>query len=147
MFYKVKKVKPLENYELLVNFVIGVTKKYKVKPLIKKYDMFKKLEDISLFNKVYTDKSGYAVMWTEDIDISCNELWNNGELVNTPFDNLISFKDATDLWGLNESKLRKNISYGRLKEGTDVMKFGKQWIITQEAMIRLDGKVKTELPK
>ena len=137
MFYKVKKVKPLENYELLVNFVIGVTKKYKVKPLIKKYDMFKKLEDISLFNKVYTDKSGYAVMWTEDIDISCNELWNNGELVNTPFDNLISFKDATDLWGLNESTLRKNISYGRLKEGTDVMKFGKQWIITKEAMIRL----------
>jgi hypothetical protein len=147
MFYKVKKVKPLENYELLVNFVIGVTKKYKVKPLIKKYDMFKKLEDISLFNKVYTDKSGYAVMWTEDIDISCNELWNNGELVNTPFDNLISFKDATDLWGLNESTLRKNISYGRLKEGTDVMKFGKQWIITKEAMIRLYGKVKTELPK
>lgn len=41
MFYKVKKVEPLENYELLVNFVIGVTKKYKVKPLIKKYDMFK----------------------------------------------------------------------------------------------------------
>lgn len=147
MFYKVKKVKPLENYELLVNFVIGVTKKYKVKPLIKKYDMFKKLEDISLFNKVYTDKSGYAVMWTEDIDISCNELWNNGEVVNTPFDNLISFKDATDLWGLNESTLRKNISYGRLKEGTDVMKFGKQWIITKEAMIRLYGKVKTELPK
>lgn len=147
MFYKVKKVKPLENYELLVNFVIGVTKKYKVKPLIKKYDMFKKLEDISLFNKVYTDKSGYAVMWTEDIDISCNELWNNGELVNTPFDNLISFKDATDLWGLNESTLRKNISYGRLKEGTDVMKFGKQWVITKEAMIRLYGKVKTELPK
>lgn len=147
MFYKVKKVKPLENYELLVNFVIGVTKKYKVKPLIKKYDMFKKLEDISLFNKVYTDKSGYALMWTEDIDISCNELWNNGELVNTPFDNLISFKDATDLWGLNESTLRKNISYGRLKEGTDVMKFGKQWIITKEAMIRLYGKVKTELPK
>ena len=147
MFYKVKKVKPLENYELLVNFVIGVTKKYKVKPLIKKYDMFKKLEDISLFNKVYTDKSGYAVMWTEDIDISWNELWNNGELVNTPFDNLISFKDATDLWGLNESTLRKNISYGRLKEGTDVMKFGKQWIITKEAMIRLYGKVKTELPK
>lgn len=147
MFYKVKKVKPLENYELLVNFVIGVTKKYKVKPLIKKYDMFKKIEDISLFNKVYTDKSGYAVMWTEDIDISCNELWNNGELVNTPFDNLISFKDATDLWGLNESTLRKNISYGRLKEGTDVMKFGKQWIITKEAMIRLYGKVKTELPK
>ncbi len=147
MFYKVKKVKPLENYELLVNFVIGVTKKYKVKPLIKKYDMFKKLEDISLFNKVYTDKSGYAVMWTEDIDISCNELWNNGELVNTPFDNLISFKDATDLWGLNESTLRKNISYGRLKEGTDVMKFGKQWIITKEAMIRLYGEVKTELPK
>lgn len=147
MFYKVKKVKPLENYELLVNFVIGVTKKYKVKPLIKKYDMFKKLEDITLFNKVYTDKSGYAVMWTEDIDISCNELWNNGELVNTPFDNLISFKDATDLWGLNESTLRKNISYGRLKEGTDVMKFGKQWIITKEAMIRLYGEVKTELPK
>jgi len=27
------------------------------------------------------------------------------------------------------------------------MKFGKQWIITKEAMIRLYGEVKTELPK
>ena len=29
------------------------------------------------------------------------------------FDGLMSFKEATDLWGLNESILRKAVSYGK----------------------------------
>lgn len=66
-------------------------------------------------------------------------MFYNGIDLNTPFDNLIALSDATVLWGLNESTLRKAISYGKLKEGTDVMKYGKQWIITMEAMVREYG--------
>lgn len=56
------------------------------------------------------------------------------------FDGLLSFKDATDRWGLNESTLRKAVSYGKLVDGVDVKKFGKQWIVTIEAMEREYGK-------
>ena len=47
--------------------------------------------------------------------------------------------DATELWGLNESTLRKAISYGKLKIGYDVCNYGKQWIVTVKAMIREYG--------
>lgn len=57
------------------------------------------------------------------------------------FDGLMSFKEATDAWNLNESTLRKAVSYGRFKEGEDIKKFGKQWVITVEAMEREYGKI------
>lgn len=59
---------------------------------------------------------------------------------NDPFKGLMSFKEATDLWGLNESTLRKAVSYGKLIEDVDVKKFGKQWVITIGAMEREYGK-------
>ncbi|OLS03303.1 helix-turn-helix domain-containing protein [Tissierella creatinophila] len=60
---------------------------------------------------------------------------------DNPFEGLMSFKEATDLWGLNESTLRKAVSYGKFEEGIDIKKFGKQWIITLEAMEREYGKL------
>ena len=74
----------------------------------------------------------------EDIN-HCDELWENGVQVDTPFDGLMSFGDATELWGLNESTLRKAISYGKLVNGVDVCKFGKQWVVSVEAMKREYG--------
>ena len=47
--------------------------------------------------------------------------------------------DATNIWGLNESTLRKAISYGKLKNGVDVCKYGKQWVVSLESMIREYG--------
>lgn len=43
------------------------------------------------------------------------------------------------LWSLNESTLRKAISYGKLIEGVDVCKFGKQWVVSAKAMRREYG--------
>ena len=54
----------------------------------------------------------------------------------------MSFNDATTLWGLNESTLRKAITYGKLVNGVDVCKFGKQWIISMDAMKREYGEPK-----
>ena len=59
--------------------------------------------------------------------------------MTNPFDGLLSFKEATDRWGLNESTLRKAVTYGKLVEGVDCKKFGKQWIVTKQAMIREYG--------
>lgn len=58
------------------------------------------------------------------------------------FDGLMSFKEASDKWNLNESTLRKAIQYGRFRNGIDVKKFGKQWVITIEAMEREYGELK-----
>ena len=73
------------------------------------------------------------------MDLSCDELWEHGVTVDTPFDGSISLSDATELWGLNESTLRKAISYGKLVNGVDVCKFGKQWVVSASAMTREYG--------
>ena len=51
----------------------------------------------------------------------------------------MAFSDATALWALNESTLRKGITYGKLVEGIDVCKFGKQWVVSMDAMKREYG--------
>lgn len=144
MFHMVKFVAALPDFKLSVQFNEGVTKIYDVKPWFNKQKVFRQLFDLSLFYSVKVDMGGFGISWNDDVDLHCNELWNNGVQVNTPFDNLIALSDATRLWGLNESTLRKAISYGKLINGVDVMKFGKQWVITRSAMEREYGLPKDE---
>ena len=139
MFHKIKSVTPLKNYKLSVQFSEGVTKIYDVSSLFEKWEMFKALEDGGMFFTVEVDVGGYGIVWNDDLDISCDELWANGEKIETPFDGLMAFSDATTLWGLNESTLRKAITYGKLVNGVDVCKYGKQWVVSMEAMKREYG--------
>lgn len=140
MFHKIKSVTPLSDYILSVQFSEGITKHYDLKPLFDKYPMFIPLkEHLDLYYSASVDVGGYGVIWNDEIDIACDELFFNGETVKTPFDGLIAFSDATLIWGLNESTLRKAISYGKLINGQDVCKFGKQWVISAEAMRREYG--------
>ena len=79
MFYKVKAVQPLPVYNLLVQFASGEYKQYDVAPLFEKWDAFKALESVKdLFEQVKVDAGGYGISWNDDIDLSCNELWENG---------------------------------------------------------------------
>lgn len=145
MFHKVKNVIPIENYKLSIQFAEGITKIYDMKDLIENNKLFMRLKDKEFFNSVKVDVGGYGIIWNDDIDISCDELFNNGKKVKTPFDGLIAFGDATDIWGLNESTLRKAVGYGKLINGIDVCKFGKQWIISIEAMKREYGIPKKQI--
>lgn len=77
-FHAIKSIKPLENMIIEAVFLNGETKKYDVKILIKKYEVFKELENKELFNKVKVDIGGYGVIWNEDIDLSSEEIWENG---------------------------------------------------------------------
>ena len=142
MFHKVKNVNALPEYKLSVQFAEGVTKIYYVAPLFEKYSLFLPLNDSpELFSSVIVDQGGYGIVWNDDIDISCDELWANGEEIDTLFDGLMALSDATSLWNLNESTLRKAIDYGKLVNGVDVCKFGKQWIVSMEAMKREYGEL------
>lgn len=140
MFHKVKSVNPLPNYKLSVQFSEGITKIYDVSLLFDKWPAFKYFIDRpEVFEQAEVDKGGFGVIWNDDLDLSCNELYDNGVTVETPFDGLMAFSDATFLWGLNESTLRKAITYGKLINGVDVCKFGKQWVVSVDAMRREYG--------
>ena len=143
MFHKVKAVNVLPDYRLNVQFAEGITKIYDLKPLFDKWPVFTELKNNQeLLYSVEVDAGGYGVVWNDDIDLSCDELYENGETVKTPFDDLMAFTDATELWGLNESTLRKAISYGKLVNGIDACKYGKQWVISTAAMKREYGSPK-----
>lgn len=140
MFHKIKNVAALPEYKLSVQFSEGVTKIYDVKPLFVKIPLFAGLmENPAEFACVTVDVGGYGIVWNDELDLSCDELWENGVQIDTPFDGLMAFSDATELWGLNESTLRKAIAYGKLIDGVDVCKFGKQWVVSIEAMKREYG--------
>ena len=139
MFHKIKNVFPLPDFKLSVQFSEGVTKIYDVKPLFEKLSVFSALQNEEEFFGVAVDVGGYGIIWNDDLDLSCDELWENGVQVDTPFDGLMAFSDATELWGLNESTLRKAVIYGKLVNGVDVCKFGKQWVVSVEAMKREYG--------
>ena len=143
MFHKVNNVETLPDYELSVQFAEGITKKYDLKPLFKKWKQFGKLKtDEELYESVKVDQGGFGISWNDELDLSCNELFDNGKIVKTPFDGLISFGDATLFWELNESTLRKAVSYGKFLKGIDVCKFGKQWVVSMDAMRREYGERK-----
>ena len=139
MFHKVKNVTPLPRLRLRVQFANGTTKLYDATPLAERFDAFRELEKGHLFEDVEVDVGGYGVSWNDDLDLSCDELWEHGEPIKTEFDGLMSFADASELWGLSESTLRKAVSYGKIVAGVDARKFGKQWVVTSQAMYREYG--------
>ena len=77
-FHTIKSVKPLKNMILDVVFNNGVNKKYDLKGLLEKYEVFKALKDEKTFNGVKVDTGGYGIVWNDEIDLSSEEIWNNG---------------------------------------------------------------------
>lgn len=57
------------------------------------------------------------------------------------FDDLYSLKDAAKKWHIEESTIRKAILANRFINGTEVKKFGKQWVISKYAMERVYGQL------
>ena len=140
VFHLIKSIGIINDSTLVAQFEDGIFKIYDVRQMVASCPDFEKLiEDQNLFRKVRVEGSGFGIVWDDYYDLSCNEIWENGTTIKTQFDNLIAFSDATELWGLNESTLRKAVSYGKLKVGYDVCNFGKQWVITKDAMVREYG--------
>lgn len=78
MFHKIVEVKPKDNFILIVKFENGIEKQYDIKILMNKFEVFKELNNELLFKKVKLDVGGYGISWNENIDLSSEEIWNNG---------------------------------------------------------------------
>lgn len=84
MFHRVKTVSALPNYHLMVQFEDGTKKRYDVAPLFSKWNVFDSLRSVhGLFDQVRVDTGGYGIIWNDDLDLSCNELWDNGQEVRS----------------------------------------------------------------
>lgn len=142
MINKIMSASFLNDYIICAQFASGVTKKYDIKPLFNEIKLFNNLKDNNLFIYGHVDTGGYGIVWDDQIDISADEIWENGIVVKTNFDNLLSIGEATKLWNLDDSTIRKAIARGKFVNGIDTQKFGKQWVITKEAMEREYSEVK-----
>lgn len=74
---KVQSVKAVDEHTLLVEFDNTDKRLYDVAPLFER-EMFFPLKNYAFFKNVQVDKSGNAVFWNDDIDLSEYELWING---------------------------------------------------------------------
>lgn len=54
--------------------------------------------------------------------------------ISCRFAELLSLAEAAEIWELEESTIRKAIAQGRLVDGQDCRKFGKQWVVTVTGM-------------
>ncbi len=145
MLHKITAAAPLPGLHLLVHFSSGEAREYDLSALPERFPAFRALQTVpGLFELVRVDAGGYGVSWNDDLDLSAEELYSHGVPVSTPFDRLLSFADATELWGLSESALRKAVAYRRLVDGVDVKKYGKQWLVTRDAMEREYGQPRTQ---
>jgi hypothetical protein len=79
--HKVSEIRPLPGLWLLVGFMSGKVKRYDLKPMLERHEAFRALTDDELFEQVRVDTGGFGISWNDAIDLSCNELWENGQRV------------------------------------------------------------------
>ena len=79
MTHRIIDVKALEDFVVLAIFQNGVVKEYDVKNLVNIFPQFLSLsKDIVLFNTVKVDVGGYGISWNDELDLSAEEIWDNG---------------------------------------------------------------------
>lgn len=81
MFYKIVEVKAKDNLILIAKFDNGIKKEYDIKIMMNKFEVFKELNNENLFKSVKVDVGGYGISWNENIDLSSEEIWENGKIV------------------------------------------------------------------
>lgn len=80
MFHKILDVITLPNYILLITFENNIIKYYDIKKLLTKWEDFNSLITTpGLFQQVKVDIGGYGISWNEKLDLSSNEIWENGK--------------------------------------------------------------------
>lgn len=82
MFHKMASVYPVGKMRLLAFFTDGAARLYDMVPLVKRTATFKPLKENELFEQVCVDAGGYGISWSDDIDLSANEIYENGSQID-----------------------------------------------------------------
>ena len=77
---KVQAVQAVDGHVLVVTFDNNQRRRYNVAPLLER-EMFAPLRNLALFKAARVESGGYAVVWSDAIDISEHELWTHGQPV------------------------------------------------------------------
>ncbi len=77
---RVKEVKVLENYKLLLTFKNGEKRIYDAKKLLE-YDFYKNLRDLKYFKEVKV-VDGITIEWKSGEDVNPDDLYENSTLIN-----------------------------------------------------------------
>lgn len=67
------------------------------------------------------------------------QLYCNGKVKTSILKEVMTFAEASEMWGLGESTLRSTVKTDKLIENIDYKKSGKVWLITKDAMVRIYG--------
>jgi Protein of unknown function (DUF2442) len=78
-FPGIKAVEPLPARRLRVTFTNDIVKIYDCNHLLGE-EPFRPLRDEAFFRCVRVERNGYAVIWSDRIDLAESELWLHGEL-------------------------------------------------------------------
>ena len=78
MFHKIDDIILKDNLIILVKFQNGITKQYDIKKIINKWKIFKELENNKIYEMAKIDAGGLGISWNENIDLSSEEIWENG---------------------------------------------------------------------
>lgn len=105
MTHRIREVKALENFVVSVIFQEGIEKEYDLKELFPEYPQFLQLKDNKdFFEQVQVDVGGYGISWDDKLDLSAEELWDNGKLTDKVYE-----PDIADLVGVNLIKARATV--------------------------------------
>ena len=64
--------------------------------------------------------------------------------VKGSFEGLYTFLEVAEIYGIDDSCLRKQVARGKFVIGEEVKKMGRTWIITEQAMVKSFGALKFE---
>ena len=81
MFHRAKSLKFKRGAIIELTYLNGEKRRYDMSSLFKKYPEMEVLKDRRFFKSGELDPGGYGVIWSDDLDISCEEIYENGQKI------------------------------------------------------------------
>lgn len=77
---RIRSVETVGDRILVAVFDNGQKRRYDISPLLDN-EMFTPLKNPALFRAAKVERGGYAVVWSDSIDLSEHELWTRGQAI------------------------------------------------------------------
>lgn len=80
MFHKITEISVLPGWRLLARFSGGQALEYDLTPLIASIPAFRSLQSVpGLIDQVRIDPGGHGISWNDELDLSAEEIFANGQ--------------------------------------------------------------------